>query len=126
MGFTYNDTASADMGIKARLTSWQVCGSLRNSAVTIPGKYGVADFGADFDYREINVSCSIPPKKNFPALVSALDDIALWLNPSDGLKQLILDDVPDRYSTLSSSVPIRSDMPWRMRRLPSLPRERIR
>ena len=23
MGFTYNDTASADMGIKARLTSWQ-------------------------------------------------------------------------------------------------------
>lgn len=97
MGFTYNDTASADMGIKARLTSWQVCGSLRNSAVTIPGKYGVADFGADFDYREINVSCSIPPKKNFPALVSALDDIALWLNPSDGLKQLILDDVPDRY-----------------------------
>lgn len=97
MGFTYNDTASADMGIKARLTSWQVCGALRNSAVTIPGKYGVADFGADFDYREINVSCSIAPKRNFASLVSVLDDISLWLNPTDGLKQLVFDDVSDRY-----------------------------
>ena len=97
MGFTYNDTASADMGIKARLTSWQVCGALRNSTATIPGKYGVADFGADFDYREITVNCSIPPKRNFAALVSVLDDIALWLDPADGLKQLVLDDVPDRY-----------------------------
>lgn len=68
MGFTYNDTASADMGIKARLTSWQVCGALRNSTATIPGKYGVADFGADFDYREITVNCSIPPKRNFGRL----------------------------------------------------------
>ena len=30
MGFTYNDITSASMGIKARLTSWQVCGKLRN------------------------------------------------------------------------------------------------
>lgn len=97
MGFTYNDTASADMGIRARLTSWQVCGALRNSTATIPGKYGVADFGADFDYREITVNCSIPPKRNFAALVSVLDNIAQWLDPSDGLKQLVFDDVPDRY-----------------------------
>lgn len=97
MGFSYNDTASADMGIRARLTSWQVCGSLRNYTSSIPGKSGVADFGSDFDYREINVSCSIPPKRSFAALVSALDDISLWLDPTDGLKQLIFDDVPDRY-----------------------------
>ena len=97
MGFIYNDTSSADMGLKARLTSWQVCGSLRNYTASIPGKSGIADFGADFDYREINVSCSIPPKRTFAALVSVLDDIALWLDPADGLKQLIFDDVPDRY-----------------------------
>lgn len=65
MGFTYNDTASADMGLKARLTSWQVCGGLRNYTASIPGKSGVADFGADFGYREINVSCSITPKSDF-------------------------------------------------------------
>lgn len=97
MGFIYNDTSSADMGLKARLTSWQVCGNLRNYTASIPGKSGIADFGADFDYREINVSCSILPKKTFTALVSVLDDIALWLDPANGLKQLIFDDVPDRY-----------------------------
>ena len=97
MGFIYNDTSSADMGLKARLTSWQVCGNLRNYTASIPGKSGIADFGADFDYREINVSCSIPPKRTFAALVSVLDDIALWLDPAGGLKQLIFDDVPDRY-----------------------------
>ena len=30
-------------------------------------------------------------------LVETLDRIALWLSPVDGLKQLIFDDVPDRY-----------------------------
>ena len=56
MGFSYNDITSKSMGLKARLTSWQVCGRLRNFTTTVPGKYGVTDFGADFDYREIVVS----------------------------------------------------------------------
>lgn len=97
MGFTFNDTASADMGLKARLTSWQVCGGLRNYTASIPGKSGVADFGADFDYREIIVSCSIAPKRNFASLVSVLDDLSVWLDPTDGLKQLVFDAVSDRY-----------------------------
>ena len=91
MGFSYNDISSNSMGLKARLTSWQVCGDLRNFTTTVPGKYGVADFGADFDSREITVECSIYPKRTFSALVSALDDIALWLDPVNGLKQLIFD-----------------------------------
>lgn len=97
MGFSYNDITSASMGIKARLTSWQVCGKLRNFTTTVPGKYGVADFGADFDYREITAHCNIYPKHSFAALVSVLDDIAVWLDPVRGLRQLIFDDVPDRY-----------------------------
>ena len=97
MGFIFNDITSGSMGIKARLTSWQVCGKMRNFTTTVPGKYGVADFGADFDYREITVHCNIYPKANFTALVSALDDIAAWLDPVQGLRQLVFDDVPDRY-----------------------------
>ena len=97
MGFSYNDITSKSMGLKARLTSWQVSGSLRNFTTTVPGKYGVTDFGADFDYREIVVSCNIFPRHSFSALVSTLDDIAAWLDPVGGLKQLVLDDVPDRY-----------------------------
>ena len=57
MGFSYNDITSKSRGLKARLTSWQVSGRLRNFTTTVPGKYGVTDFGADFDYREIVVSC---------------------------------------------------------------------
>ena len=94
MGFTYNDITSKSMGLKARLTSWQVCGRLRNFTTTVPGKYGVTDFGADLDYREISVSCNIFPKHSFAALVSALDDIAAWLDPLGGLKQLVFDDPP--------------------------------
>ena len=73
MGFSYNDITSKSMGLKARLTSWQVSGSLRNFTTTVPGKYGVTDFGADFDYREIVVSCSIFPRHSFSALVSTLN-----------------------------------------------------
>jgi phage-related protein len=29
--------------------------------------------------------------------VAVLDNLAEWLNPDNGLKQLVLDDVPDRY-----------------------------
>lgn len=96
MGFTYNDIHSKDMGVGARLTSWQVCGNLRNFTTTVPGKYGVTDFGSDFDYREIAVSCTVIPQKNFAALVQKLDGIAAWLDPIS-LHQLIFDDVPDRY-----------------------------
>lgn len=97
MGFSYNDVTSKEMGVKARLTSWQVSGRLRNFTTTVPGKYGVADFGADMDYREITVACNIFPKHSFTALVETLDGIAAWLDPTQGLHQLILDDVPDRY-----------------------------
>jgi len=65
VGFIYDDVSSKDMGVKARLTSWQVSGTLRNYSAAIPGKYGVADFGADMNAREIPVSCSIFPKLRF-------------------------------------------------------------
>ncbi len=97
MGFSYNDVSSKSMGLKARLTSWQVCGGMRNFTTTVPGKYGVIDFGVDFDYREINVACNIYPKHSFSALVSTLDDVSTWLDPMQGLKELVFDDAPDRY-----------------------------
>jgi len=37
------------------------------------------------------------PQRSFAELVSVLDNVAEWLNPENGLKQLVLDDVPDRY-----------------------------
>lgn len=97
MGFTFDGVASRSMKIRARLTSWQASPTLRNFYTTVPGKAGVADFGCDSAERSIQVSCSIFPQKNFAALVEVLDGMAEWLDPAMGLKQLILDDVPNRY-----------------------------
>lgn len=97
MGFNFNGTASKNMKIKARLTSWQASPALRNFYETVPGKAGVADFGCDSGERIITLTCYIYPQKNFAALVSVLDAMAQWLDPTKGLKQLVLDEVPDRY-----------------------------
>ena len=97
MGFTFDGVTSKNMKIRARLTSWQASPSLRNFYTTVPGKAGVADFGCDSAERTITVSCSIFPQKDFAALVAVLDHMAEWLDPTMGLKQLILDDVPNRY-----------------------------
>lgn len=99
MGFIYSGISSQAMGIKARLTSWQASPPLRNSFVHIPGKPGVADFGSDSAERIITVRCNIAPKHNLASLVGVLDGLAEWLDPDKGLKQLVLDDVPDRYFT---------------------------
>jgi predicted phage tail component-like protein len=99
MGFIYNGITSQSMDIKARLTNWTAVPNLRNSFVQIPGKAGVADFGSDGAERTITVKCNVYPKFAFADLVGVLDNVADWLNPDDGLKQLVLDDVPDRYFT---------------------------
>lgn len=97
MGFIFDGVTSKSMKIKARLTSWQASPSLRNFYETVPGKAGVADFGCDSAERTITVSCNVYPQRSFSALVEVLDDMAEWLDPTKGLKQLILDDVPNRY-----------------------------
>lgn len=97
MGFNFNGTASKNMKIKARLTSWQASPALCNFYETVPGKAGVADFGCDSGERIITLTCYIYPQKDFAALVSVLDAMAQWLDPTKGLKQLVLDEVPDRY-----------------------------
>ncbi len=97
MGFQYNGVHSQTMKIKAHLTGWQVVPTLRSNTETVPGKAGLADFGADSGERYIDVSCNIYPQRNFTELVGLLDRAAAWLDPTAGVKQLVLDDVPDRY-----------------------------
>jgi len=97
MGFTFGGITSQQMGIKARLTDWQATPALRNSFVSIPGKPGVADFGATASERVIKLRCNLYPQPRFSDLVAVLDGLAQWLNPDNGLQELVLDDVPDRY-----------------------------
>lgn len=97
MGFLFNGISSQSMKVKAHLTGWQVSPSLRSNTETVPGKAGIADFGADSGERYIDVSCNIYPQKTFTDMVAILDRVAAWLDPTAGTKQLVLDDVPDRY-----------------------------
>jgi len=99
VGFIFDGITSQSMGVKARLTNWVASPALRNSFIQIPGRPGVADFGSDGTERVITVRCNIYPQYTFTNLVAALDAVAQWLDPDKGLKQLVLDDVPDRYFT---------------------------
>lgn len=97
MGFLYNGISSQSMKVRAHLTGWQTVPTLRSNTETVPGKAGLADFGADSGERYIDVSCNIFPQKTFTDMVAILDRVAAWLDPTAGTKQLVLDDVPDRY-----------------------------
>ncbi|MDL2318566.1 phage tail family protein [Eubacteriales bacterium OttesenSCG-928-A19] len=97
MGFLYNGITSQSMRIRARLTDWQASPSLRNAYVTVPGRPGIVDFGTTTAEKIITVRCNIFPQRDFTALVTVLDAMVEWLNPEYGLKQLVMDDVPDRY-----------------------------
>ena len=91
MGFQYNGISSQSMNIKARLTGWQMVPTLRSNTEIVPGKAGLADFGADSGERYIDVSCNVYPQKTFAGLVAVLDQAAAWLDPTAGTKQLVLD-----------------------------------
>ena len=97
MGFQYNGITSQSMSVKAHLTGWQMVPTLRSNTETVPGKAGLADFGADSGERYIDVACNVYPQKTFADMVAIFDQVAAWLDPTAGTKQLVLDDVPDRY-----------------------------
>src|SRR5699024_1365546 len=85
------------MKITARIVSWQVSPAPRNAFEVIPGRMGIADLGSDTSEKYIKVICNIFPQHSFTEVIHLLDDVAEWLNPNLGLKQLVLDDIPNRY-----------------------------
>ncbi len=97
MGFTFNGVHSKNMKITARIVNWQVSPAPRNAFEVIPGRVGIADLGVDTSEKYIKVICNIFPQHSFTEVIHLLDNIAEWLNPNLGLKQLVLDDIPNRY-----------------------------
>ena len=97
MGFTFDGVHSKNMKITARIVSWQVSPAPRNAFEVIPGRMGIADLGSDTSEKYIKVICNIFPQHSFTEVIHLLDDVAEWLNPNLGVKQLVLDDIPNRY-----------------------------
>lgn len=96
MGFSFNGTTSKSMGLATRITNEYRMPDLRNNTITMPGRHGVFDFGETVSERKILISCFIPPGKTDEQFLSKKDDIIEWLNPDNGLCQLILDKEPGR------------------------------
>src|SRR5699024_12485033 len=53
--------------------------------------------GSDTSEKYIKVICNIFLQHSFTEVIHLLDDVAVWLNPNLGLKQLVLDDIQNRY-----------------------------
>ena len=96
MGFSFNGTTSQSMGLATRITNEYRMPDLRNNTITMPGRHGVFDFGETVSERKILISCFIPPGSTDAQFLSKKDDIIEWLNPDNGLCQLILDKEPGR------------------------------
>ena len=84
------------MGLATRITNEYRMPELRNNTITMPGRHGVFDFGETVSERKILISCFIPPGSTDAQFLSKKDDIIEWLNPDNGLCQLILDKEPGR------------------------------
>ena len=54
------------MSVKAHLTGWQMVPTLRSNTETVPGKAGLADFGADSGERYIDVPAMSIRRKPLP------------------------------------------------------------
>ena len=87
MGFMFNGIHSSAMGIRARLTDWRFIAAVSNYTVNIPGKEGVADFGASKTSRRISVKCGVNPTGSMASLIHVLDALAAWLDPTNGVAQ---------------------------------------
>ncbi|MGO5045141.1 distal tail protein Dit [Bifidobacterium animalis] len=96
MGFRFNGRTSQSFGLATRQTKENRMPDFTNNTVTVPGREGVFDFGETIGERKIEISCFIPPGKTDEEFLARKDEIIAWLNPDNGLKDLILDKEPGR------------------------------
>lgn len=96
MGFRFNGKTSQSFGLATRQTKENRMPDFTNNTVTVPGREGVFDFGETIGERKIEISCFIPPGKTDEEFLARKDEIIAWLNPDNGLKDLILDKEPGR------------------------------
>ncbi len=98
MGFQYNGISSQSMNIKARLTGWQMVPTFfeqhgnRSRQSGSCGLLGPTAASGTSMFPAMSIR-----RKPLPVWWQFLDRAAAWLDPMVGTKQLVLDDVPDRY-----------------------------
>lgn len=96
MGFTFGGRSDTEFKISTLSVERGLLAPTRESEISIPGRHGVWDFGAEFDKRLIKIECAIVGA-NRSDLITQIRNIAEWLNPLKGAQALIFDDEPDKY-----------------------------
>jgi len=89
-GFIFDGVHSNDYGISIRKKNLSLLPTERNYLTQTIGKHGAYDFGLDYDMRMIEFECWVN-EKNFTLLQEKRREIADWLDPLEGCKDLIFD-----------------------------------
>ncbi len=95
-GFTFDGVHSRTFGIYLLRSDFSGMPATVDQYKDIPGRHGAHDFGFRFDTRKIPLECFVLAQSE-SHLRSKLREIATWLDPSKGERQLVLDTEPDRY-----------------------------
>ena len=110
--FTLGGKRAEELGLLylKRETEKLLLPGTRDKTVSVPGRHGVYDFGADLDARTFTLVCAIVAKTSaeLEAIVRTLSGHLLYSNGSPKLLSLVFDEEPDReYFVVLGSTAIR-------------------
>lgn len=96
IGFTYNSKHSiTDYYLYLLASPINVIPGGRNQSVVVPGRDGAYDFGTEIGERTIIFECALYAVGE-TQIRQRTRNIAAWLDPTGGVKKLILDGEPDK------------------------------
>lgn len=93
-GFTFDGKHSSEFNLYLLRSPIHLMGT-RDRYLSTPDHHGDWDFGFDFEGRTIELECFIRATSESD-LRSRLRNIAAWLDPSKGERDLLLDTEPDK------------------------------
>jgi len=97
IGFIYNSKHSiTDYYLYLLASPINVIPGSRNQSVVIPGRDGAYDFGTEIGERTIIFECALYADGE-TQIRQRTRNIAAWLDPTGGVKKLILDGEPDKF-----------------------------
>jgi predicted phage tail component-like protein len=94
--FVFNGIDSRSYDINVSKLERPILPKTRERLLTIPTKHGQYDFGPYFEPMTITLTCWVSEISR-ANLLSMTDNIAVWLDPRAGAKQLVISDQTDRY-----------------------------
>ena len=111
-GFTLGEKTASALGLELiQGTQRRILPDTRDVVLTIPGRPGAYDFGAEFGVRLFELECLLHGATTSEQLQARVRDLAAHLIGKDGrprVLRLIFDDEPDKYYNVrfAGSLPV--------------------